>query len=85
MRQITLLTFLNLQTVACLGAEVYTEAHTPRDSQAQQNFHAIELPNIPPSSHFCLCCMHVCVCLWVVVCWGGRGIINGGRHGHRFR
>lgn len=92
MRQITLLTFQNLQSVAYLGAKVESDAHTLRDSQAQQNFHAIELPNIPPSSCFSLCCVRVCVfgcaCVCAVVCWGGGGgggIINGGRHGHRFR
>lgn len=88
MGKIALLTFRNLQTVAYLGAKVYSDAHTLRDSQAQQNFHAIELPNIPLSSCFRLYCMH-CLCVrvfaCVVVCCVGGGIINGSRHGHRFR
>lgn len=93
MRQKTLLTFLNLHTVAYLGAKVYCEAHMLRDSQAQQNFHAIELPNIPPiiSFQFMLRArVFGCVCVWLFVGVVAAvlvvgGIINGGRHGHRFR
>lgn len=62
-----LLTFPKLQTVAYLGAKVHSDAHTLRDSQAQQNFHAIELPNIP----FHLGSVYT-ACAWLFV-----GVVGG--------
>lgn len=56
------------------------QAHTLRDSQAQQNFHAIELPNIPlhlVSVYVACVCVYLVVRAYVCVCGCLLGLVGG--------
>lgn len=60
-------------------AHTHMHKHTLRESQDQQNFHAIELPNIPfISFQFSFSCMHVYLvfCANVCVCECLLGVVG---------